>query len=377
MSEVKFINRGNLKIARENIGLDTATVSDTITTTGKDLVSEWEAGNTLPTWRQIAKLAKLYNISELLLLSEKSIPRFKSVPDYRVGVDKENDTQVHKLVNLVLTRQTWLEKRLRDSGTSRNSLQGSGRRINDPAQLAEYISNRLDIKLEDIKEISGTYSRKKTLDYLIKKAESKGIFVGKTISYHRVEVEDLRGVFISNEYCPFIILNRRDSLSAQIFSFIHELAHLFRKTDAISNSLSFRSTDRTVDPEEVFCNKVAANLLLPESEFGNEFYDKPGIELISQLYKVSEIFVFYRLKDLGKIHRDRQADLERTIRAEMENNLRIKKEEKATSTGGSHINNMKDSNGSLFNRVVYNSFLENRIGYTEAANLLRYSPEKI
>src|SRR5690606_16601203 len=128
----------------------------------------------------------------------------------------------------------------------------------------KFISENLDVSAEDIKGISG---RKNALDYLIEKTEEKGVFVGKTISYHRLEVEDMRGLFVSNDYCPFIILNRRDSLSSQIFSFIHELAHFFRKSDAISNSLDFRTSNKKVNPEEIFCNKVAAEFLLPEEDF--------------------------------------------------------------------------------------------------------------
>ena len=105
-------------------------------------------------------------------------------------------------------------------------------------------------------------------------------------------MDDLRGLFVSNDYCPFIVLNRRDALSAQIFSFVHELAHFFRKSDAVSNSLDFRSTTQNVNPEEVFCNKVAAELLLPEQEFTKNFYNKIDVDNISELYKVSKIFIF-------------------------------------------------------------------------------------
>jgi len=201
--------------------------------------------------------------------------------------------------------------------------------------------------------------------------------VGKTISYHQLEVEDLRGLFISNDYCPFIVVNRRDALAAQIFSFIHELAHVFRKSDAISNNLEFRSAYSTANPEEVLCNQVAAEFLLPKEEFEKEFYDKADINSISSTYKVSEIFIFYRLKDLGKIRREIQDTLEEEILAEMERNLKAKAAKDKLKEGGNYTNSMRDSNGDLFNRVVSKSYLENRIGYVEASNLLRFSAEKV
>lgn len=374
MNHVEFVNVANLKTARENIGLDTKTATRKISTSKRDLVSEWENGKSLPDWSHVSKLARVYNVPELLFFSKKSIGKHQAIPDYRVSVDTESDENVKKLINVVVTRQKWLEKKLKDDGWKKNELQGAGKNLSSPKALAKFIADKLNVSTEDIKKLSG---REKVLDFLIKKAEEKGVFVGKTISYHRLEVEDMRGLFISNDYCPFIVLNRRDSLSAQIFSFIHELAHFFRKSDAISNSLEFRSSNKKVNPEEVFCNKVAAEFLLPLENFGNDFYTKDDIDTIAELYKVSHLAAFYRLKELGKIRKDLQDSIEQQIERETQENLMKKAERDAKKEGGNYTNAMKDSNGNLFNRIVSNSYLENGIGHVEAANLLRFSPEMV
>jgi len=374
MSTVQSINRENLRIARENMGLDAKSASKKISQSNKNLVAEWESGETLPSWAQAEKLAKLYNVPELLFFSNELLQKNKMIPDYRVGINDGNDEKVKKLINLVISRQKWLEKFLKSEGYTKNQLQGSGSNVRTPKELARFISEKLGINLSDIKELT---RRKDALNYLIEKAESRGIFVGKTVSYHRLEADDLRGLFISNDYCPFIVLNRRDALAAQIFSFVHELAHFFRKSDAVSNSLEFRSTARNVNPEEIFCNKVAAELLLPEQDFSNDFYGKADINNISEAYKVSQLFIFYRLKELGKIRREIQDELERQIQRETEENLRVKAEKERAKEGGNYTNSMKDSNGSLFNRTVHASYLENKIGYVEASNLLRFSPEMV
>jgi Zn-dependent peptidase ImmA (M78 family) len=356
------------------MGLDAKSASQKISQSSKNLVAEWESGEVLPSWAQVEKLAKLYNVPELLFFSNEPLQKNKAIPDYRVGINNENDEQVKKLINLVISRQKWLAKFLKSEGYAKNRLQGGGSNLQTPKELARFISEKLGIKLSDIKELT---RRKDALNYLIEKAEDKGIFVGKTVSYHRLEADDLRGLFISNDYCPFIILNRRDALSAQIFSFVHELAHFFRKSDAVSNSLEFRSTARNISPEEIFCNKVAAELLLPEQDFAKEVYSKADIDSISDTYKVSQLFVFYRLKELGKIRREIQDELEKQIQRETEENLRIKAEKDKAKEGGNYTNSMKDSNGSLFNRTVHASYLENKIGYVEASNLLRFSPEMV
>ena len=375
MSLVKFINKDNLKIARENMGLDTLSASKQITTAKKNLVFEWENGDSLPTWAQIKKLSKTYNVPELIFFSNQNIEEYKKLPDYRVGVEKESNRDVNKLINLVIKRQGWLEQKLKSEGFPRNAVQGSGKSIDRPLDLAKFISQKLNINFQEIKKISGFSAGKKVLKYLINKAEAHGIFVGKTISYHKIEVQDMRGVFISNDYCPYIVLNRKDAVSAQIFSFIHELAHLFRKSEGISNSLDFRKSNPKIDKEETFCNRVAAELLLPENEFSKSSYGKADIDSLAEIYKLSKIFIFYRLKDLGKISKSEQDELEAKIKKETEENI-IKSKNNKDQGGGDYNNNMRDSNGNLFNKIVSNSYLENKINYVEASKLLNFGVEK-
>ncbi|MFA5095700.1 MAG: XRE family transcriptional regulator [Candidatus Paceibacterota bacterium] len=374
MSSVKFINKENLKIARENIGIDSQVASKKISESVKDMVAEWEHGESLPTWSQVIKLSKLYNVSEFLFFSNEIIKKQKSIPDYRVGFDKKSNEKVKELINLILTRQKWLEGYVREEGFVKNKLQGSGKDLDSPKKLAKLITEKLNIDITEFKKIK---KREDALNYLIKKAEAKGIFVGKTISYHKIKTDDMRGLFISNDYCPFIILNRRDSLSAQIFSFIHELSHFFRRSDAVSNVLDFRYLNSRANSEEIFCNKVVSELLLPANEFGNIFYTKSDIDNISELYKVSKIFIFYRLKELGKIKAEEEYDLEREIQVETNSNIIKKAERDKAKNGGNYTNNMRDSNGRLFNSIVYKNYSENKIGYVEASKLLLFSPEKI
>ncbi|MDD3046490.1 MAG: XRE family transcriptional regulator [Candidatus Pacebacteria bacterium] len=371
MGKVNFINKENLKIARENAGIDSFEASKKISKVKRNLVAEWEEGESLPTWVQVSKLAKFYNISEFLLFSEKPIEKQRAVKDYRKGsFTKEDDKDVLKLINIVITRQRWVEKYVKEAGLIKNKLQGLGKDINDPKKLAELIAKSLEIEIEEVKKTS-SYC-KDPLKYYIEKAENKGIFIGKTLSYHKISVEAMRGLFIANDYTPFIILNRKDSKSAQIFSLAHELAHFFRKSESISN-VDFR--DKNTDKEEVFCNKTAAELLLPEEEIENRFYGEEGISALALTYKISKLFVFYRLKSLKRIRAEDESYLEQKINNDT--NIAILKKNESKSVSGNYINSMKDSNGSLFNKIVYENYASDKMGYTEATRLLLFSPEKI
>jgi Zn-dependent peptidase ImmA (M78 family)/DNA-binding XRE family transcriptional regulator len=375
MGKVNFINRHNLKIARLNVGLEIDYASKRVSKR-KNIVLMWENGEDLPTWSQIRKLAKLYDVQELIFFSKDNTKENRNISDFRVGVLEGDKDVVKKLINLVLRRQAKLEQIFRDEGYSKNVLIGSGKHIESPIELARYISRILKINIEEIKNISGADARRKTLDYLIEKAEQKGIFVGKTISYHNISVNNMRGLFISNDYCPFIVLNRKDALVAQIFSLIHELSHLFRRTESISNIIDFRDFNKDIDSEEVFCNKVAANLLLPAEEFTEHSYSKRDITALSEKYKLSELFIFYRLKDLGKITQESIDSLQTELEEESKENIK-RKESRDRGKGGNYYNSMKDSNGGLFNKTILSAYFEKRISYVEASNLLNFSVEKV
>ncbi len=359
------------------MGLEVLVANSKITKSKRNYIDEWENGKSLPKWTQVAKLSKIYNVTEALFFTKELIERNKAIPDYRVAPRHESDERVNKLINLVISRQRWLERKFREEGQKKNPLVGLGRGLIRPIQLAELIKQKLDIRIEIIKSFSGADARKKVLKYLSQAAENQGIFVGKTISYHRLEVADMRGLSVSNEYCPFVVINRKDSVSAQIFSFVHELAHLFRKSDAISNNLEFRTTTNSGNSEEVFCNKVAAELLLPVNEFSNSFYGRDEIIAFSNIFKVSELFIFYRLKELGKIKKLDQERLEKELKAEMKRHLQLKAAQDAEMEGGHYTNAMKDSNGELFNRVVAEAYFNNDINRVEASYLLRFSPEEV
>ncbi|MDD1443759.1 hypothetical protein MEO93_26110, partial [Dolichospermum sp. ST_sed3] len=168
MAKVNFINKKNLIIARENVGMTTQIASRKISSSRKDLVLSWEKGETLPTWRQAEKLAHVYNVPDLVFFSKNLINKNKAIPDYRIKEGVEDSNRIKKLVNLIINRQEWLEQKLKDE-EGKNKLQGLGRSIQNPKELATLIREKLNIDLSEIKNISGYNARKKVIKYLIEK----------------------------------------------------------------------------------------------------------------------------------------------------------------------------------------------------------------
>lgn len=57
--------------------------------------------------------------------------------------------------------------------------------------------------------------RSDALRHYISLIENIGIFVSKTTG-EKIPLSDMRGAFFQDEFAPFIVLNSRDALSAQI-----------------------------------------------------------------------------------------------------------------------------------------------------------------
>jgi len=373
-----LLNVRNLQTARENAGLSTRAATKKVSSAKKDLVAQWEQGASLPTLRQLEALAKQYQVSPLLLLSSRPIDKNRVIPDFRTTKKTlENKDKLHKLINLVIKRQAWLNRKLQAAGYNKNNLVGSGANVQSSDALAAYIVKKLGISYEKIVSFSGDSGKEKTLKYLTELLESKQIFVGKTLSEHRIPVEEMRGMFINHKLAPFIVINRKDAVAAQIFTLMHETAHLFRATEGIS-AVDFRTLNKPVAPkEEIFCNQVAAAILIPKEHVADANYGEEEVRSLAAHLNVSELFAFYRLKSLGKIIKTQQKELEKLFSNEAAEKIKQKVAREQKQTGGSYVNNMRDSNGNLFNRIVQSFYAQNDISYTEASNVLKFSAEQV
>jgi len=91
--------------------------------------------------------------------------------------------------------------------------------------------------------------------------EDAGVLVFQTT---RFLTEEASGFAIAANTLPVIAVNRKDVLTRRTFSLLHELAHLMVRVSGVSDL----ETDANWPPEdqriEVFCNHVAAAVLIPK-----------------------------------------------------------------------------------------------------------------
>lgn len=167
----------------------------------------------------------------------------------------------------------------------------------DPIVWAKRIRELFDIQLDV--QFKCTSSRKFYL-YLRDKIENAGIFVH---CFTDVPMEVARAFAIYDNVMPIIGINDEDRPPAKSFSMIHELVHIFKRESSLCNDM------RSAKSEEVFCNAVAGELLVPKDALEGTIviknmqkpYKKQDVEYLAEKFSVSKEVIIRRLLDTGHI----------------------------------------------------------------------------
>lgn len=268
----------------------------------EDKVALWEnvASDKLPTINQAKTLAKHYRVlfAGFYMNSEdintKHLPRFVNKRTIPGGLE-DNSAVNLALFDLINDRELYLEtKKVLKEMVPTFSLQ-----ISDSYSAAEWariIREYFDISLAE------QYKKKSTRQfylYLRGKIEAKGIFIQ---GFQKVDTTVLRGVAIFDDSMPIIGINDDDRYPAKSFSIIHELVHIIKRSSSICNDM-FGSNPW--DSEEVFCNAVAGEALVPQIALftvarGGIDFSIDDVDAVACKFSVSSEVVARRLLDTGK-----------------------------------------------------------------------------
>lgn len=122
------------------------------------------------------------------------------------------------------------------------------------------------------------------------------------------EIEEMRGLSISDRHPCVILINSKDSLAARRFTLMHEYGHILLKKGGLCvPQTPSKSTASTIQGVEAWCNRFAAFVLMPEVEFRKEYGDMKSagtddVEIVSRLshrFATSRLSVAIHAVDLG------------------------------------------------------------------------------
>ncbi|MFR8087554.1 MAG: ImmA/IrrE family metallo-endopeptidase [Lachnospirales bacterium] len=272
--------------------------------------------STLPTIKQAKKLASCLHIPFAgLYMNSTDIP-LKNIPNVRnmrtmMGTSSSDDSALNIAMIDVLLERDFLLNANNELGLITKPFLPVVPKENDPKIWANAIREQFSISLEQQYKCNST---RQFYLYLREKIESGGLFIP---CFTDVPIDIARGFAFYFEDLPIIGVNNEDRPPAKSFSIIHELVHLYKRESSICNDMN---NSVATKEEEVFCNAVAGELLVPQDAINivlssNNYsapYSKEDVKHMAERFSVSREVIIRRLLDLNKISKieyDTYADL--------------------------------------------------------------------
>jgi len=382
MAEKAYITPNILKWARESVRMTEEIAAAKVAITVEKL-NEWEQGLDLPTIKQAQLLAKAYKRPFALFFLPEIPMDFKLLQDFRRKGAKVLTTSSIFIIREIQQKQSWISDEFAENSNDKLSFVGKYSINDNPVTVANDILSTLGIN-------PSNYKTDNPIKEWINAAESKGIFVSRTSFIHsklKLDSSELQGFAISDLYAPFVFVNSEDWNAPQLFTLVHELAHIWIAETGISNDIESEITNKdNTHPVEYFCNEVAANALIPLnliSEIDCEMIQSArdvyrivkslGISSFTFLLRAFRLnfitsSVYYKLK--------KEADIEfkAFLKREAEKKARQKTKEK--KSGPNYFLLQLNRNSRLFTQVVLDSFRGGFIEPTMASNLLNVQVNK-
>jgi Zn-dependent peptidase ImmA (M78 family)/transcriptional regulator with XRE-family HTH domain len=299
-----------LKWARDSANMTTAEVAEKLNKRVEE-IEEWENGKGGPSYAQLERLAyEIYKrpLAIFFLPSPPDEPRprteFRSLPDADLSSLQRHTVL---LIRKGHAFQAALDELYRGRNPSERPLWReialtTQRAISTQAQQVREL---LGVSLDQVRAESDDDGALKLWRRAI---EARGVFVFKD-SFKQGEIS---GFCLRHDEFPIILINNSTTKTRQIFSLLHELAHLLFNRNGISRFDSvgideLPPQDRAI---ERFCNSIAAEILVPSRDFTvavRELNFDPRrasdeeFAILARRYHVSRSVILRRFLDQGRV----------------------------------------------------------------------------
>ena len=174
------------------------------------------------------------------------------------------------------------------------------------------------------------------------------------------------GFVLCDPYAPVIFVNDADTKSARIFTLAHELVHVWLGQDGVFNLEKMMPTK---EGTERFCNRVAAEFLIPAYKLEERWREAKGLaepfRTIALWFKVSPVVAARRALDLRLITRP---EFFRFYEQDLADWLERRREQQKKA-GGNFYATQNVRLGRRFSAAVVRAAREGRIAYQDAFRL--------
>jgi len=266
-------------------------------------VQKWLDSSSKPTVKQLETFTRKVNVPFGYMFLNEPPKEQVDIPFFRSGKSHTDkiSLNLYDAVNIVKKRQSWISDFLRDEGYPPLDWVGKFTANDSVKSIETNIRKTLNLPTDWAK----SYSRVgETINHLTDKVEEAGVFINFSgvvgnNNKRKISVDECRGFVLIDDYAPFMFVNSSDAKSAQLFTIIHELAHIWLGVSAGFDNKNLLPAN---DPVELLCDKVAAEFLVPEQNLIAAWKDgNQDFRQLNRLFKVSPIVIARRALDLNLI----------------------------------------------------------------------------
>jgi len=338
-------------------------------------IEAWESGDTGPTYPQLERLAyEIYKrpLAIFFLPAPPDEPRprteFRSLPEADLN---SLDRQTVLLIRKGHAFQAALDE-LYQGRNPAERLLWRDIQLNTqqpiPAQAAR-VRDSLGVGMENIRALADDDAALKMWRRAI---EAHGIFVFKDSFKQR----EISGFCLQHDQFPVVVINNSTTKTRQIFSLLHEVAHLLSSRNGISRFDDagierLPPVDRRV---ERFCNAVAAEILIPADDLAQAVREMnldprrasdDDFAALARRYHVSRSAILRRFLDQGRVTEEFYLEKDQEWNEQRG---------RGGKGGGDYYNTQSAYLSERFLRDVVSSYGRRIISKTEAAEMIGVKP---
>ncbi|MEX1014323.1 MAG: ImmA/IrrE family metallo-endopeptidase [Candidatus Paceibacterota bacterium] len=332
---------------------------------------EWEQGETRPTFRQLNIVAKaLGRSTSFFYLKEppqESEPRLEMRRVYGSNPKEDSRNFALEVQDMLQRRNVTIElyERLNET-VSKIPLEFQ--LTDSPEEAAQKTRKWLGVSFEEQLRWDGKYVALKAWR---KALEANGIL---PFQISGIPIEEVRGFAINYRPIPIVAFNSNDSVTARIFTLMHELGHILLGESVLHERSPFESESEI----EQWCNRFSAAVLMPEklvvkltdhsALLNTHVWQKEQVESLSRKLWVSPSAMVRRLSTMRLISEENFESLKQIFD-------RYRSAEK--SSGGSHYNNVLAKLGTLLPALAFQGFYSGELNARDLSKIMGTSVQKM
>jgi len=180
---------------------------------------------------------------------------------------------------------------------------------------------------------------------------------------HRpLDLDEFRAFTLLDEFAPLIFINAKDSRGGKLFSLLHEFVHIGIGEGSLLNTDEWGF----VSTLETFCNRVVAEILVPQTHFNTAWEEQNGdveskVGRLATQFRCSQSVIVRQALNMGLITKDGYAKLQQKAK------MFVKQSKK--SKGGDYWATLLTRADHRFLKALECSVNEGSTLYTEALRL--------